>query len=62
GKIKKKYNIHMTPYERLKSLKDSHLYLREGITFEILDKIAYAESDIEAGEKMRIEKKNIFKS
>lgn len=62
GKIKKKYNIHMTPYERLKSLKDAHLYLREGITFEILDKIAYAESDIEAGEKMRIEKKNIFKS
>ncbi|HBR78915.1 MAG TPA: integrase, partial [Candidatus Moranbacteria bacterium] len=47
---------------RLKSLKDAHLYLREGITFEILDKIAYAESDIEAGEKMRIEKKNIFKS
>lgn len=62
GKIRKKYDVHMTPYERLKSLNDSGRYLKDGITFEILNEIAYAESDIEAGEKMREEKEKLFKN
>jgi transposase InsO family protein len=62
GKIKKKYNIHLTPYAKLKSLKNAEQYLKEGITFEILDEIAYAKSDIEAGEKVRKEKSKVFKT
>lgn len=61
GKIKKKYNTHYTPYEKLKSLKNAKQYLKEGIVFEKLDKIAYTKSDIDAGEEMREEKSKVFK-
>lgn len=60
GKIKKKYDIHLTPYARLRSLENAEQYLKEGITFEALDKTAYAKSDIEAGEEMRKEKMKVF--
>lgn len=62
GKIRKKYNIHQTPYERLKSLENPDQYLKPGISFEILDQLAYTESDIEAGEKMKKEKEKLFKN
>lgn len=62
GKIKKKYNIHLTPYDKLKSLKNTKQYLKKDITFEILDEIAYAKSDIEAGEEMKKEKSKIFRT
>ena len=61
-KIKKKYNIHLTPYDKLKSLKNAKRYLKEEITFEILDKMAYAKSDIEAGEEMKKEKSKVFRT
>jgi len=61
GKIKKKYDIYLTPYDRLKSLEKAESYLREDISFEGLDKIAYAESDIKFGEKMKREKDKLFK-
>lgn len=60
GKIKKKYDVHLTPYEKLKSLENAAQYLKKGITFEILDKIAYAKSDIETGEEMKKEKEKVF--
>lgn len=62
GKIKKKYNIHLTPHDKLKSLKNAKQYLKENITFEILDEIAYAKSDIEAGEEMKKEKSKVFRT
>jgi transposase InsO family protein len=61
GKVKKKYNIVMTPYEKLKSLHQATQYLRDGLTFEELDKIAYAESDNEFGKKMMDAKDELFK-
>jgi transposase InsO family protein len=61
GKIKKKYDIYLTPYDRLKSLEEAESYLREDISFEELDKIAYAESDIKFGEKIKKEKDKLFK-
>lgn len=60
GKIRKKYDLHLTPYDRLKSLENPAQYLKTGITFEELDKIAYAKSDIEAGEEMKVEKEQVF--
>lgn len=60
GKIKKNYSQSMTPYEKLKSLENSSQYLREGITFESLDKIAYEESDNDFGKKMMTAKKELF--
>jgi hypothetical protein len=60
GKIRKKYNTYLTPYEKLKSLKSPEQYLKGSITFAELDKIAYAESDIEFGEKMKEAKSRMF--
>jgi len=61
GKIKKKYPHGMTPYDKLKSLENSVGYLREEITFEGLDKIAYAESDNDFGKKMMKARNELFK-
>lgn len=47
GKIKKKYDTYMTPYEKLKSLPNAIQFLKPGITFEKLDKIANEKSDNE---------------
>jgi hypothetical protein len=50
----------MTPYERLKSLENSRQYLKGGLTFEDLNKIAYAESDNDFGRKMLKAKEELF--
>lgn len=61
GKIRKKYNEWMTPYEKLKSLPNAEQYLKPGISFDELDKIAYAESDNEFAEIMAKEKRKLFR-
>lgn len=43
----------MTPYEKLKSLENGHLYLKEGVDFERLEKQAMSSKDLEAAEKLR---------
>lgn len=58
GKEKKIYktNDYKTPYEKLKNLPKPTQYLKAGINFEELDKVAYAESDTEYAKKMEKEK------
>ena len=62
GKLKKTYPLdnYETPYDKLKRLKD--VKLKENITFDILDKIAYAKSDNEFAEEMKKEKIKLFTS
>ncbi len=50
GKQKKRYRYKhmMTPYEKLKSLPEAAQYLKPGISFEQLDRLAYGLSDNEA--------------
>lgn len=62
GKEKKIYKTddYQTPYEKLKSLSDGIQYLKSGLTFEDLDRIAYTESDTEFAEKMKKEKEKAF--
>jgi len=60
GKIQKKYETYMTPYEKLKSLPNAQQYLKAGVTFEQLDIIAYAESDNDFAEKMEKAKAKVF--
>lgn len=43
---------YATPYEKLRLLPDSHRYLKEDVSWERLDKIAYAISDTEAARRM----------
>jgi hypothetical protein len=47
GKVCKKYESYMTPYEKLKSLENAAQYLKPGVTFAELDALAYAQSDNE---------------
>ncbi len=64
GKEKKVYphSWYQTPYERLKSLTGAQKYLRKGITFDKLGKIAYAMSHTEYAEKMQKAKEKLFKN
>lgn len=62
GKEKKVYNTYQTPYERLKSLPNTQQYLKPGITFKMLDKIAYQKSDNDFAEEMQKAKDELFKN
>ena len=62
GKIKKKYDIHLTPYDKLKSIYNAKEYLKQNISFEVLDEIAYAKSDIKFAREMNKEKSKVFKN
>jgi len=53
GKIRKKYDQTFVPYENFKSLERAEQYLKEGVTFAMLDEIAYAKSDNDFAEEMQ---------
>jgi len=59
GKIKKKYRYqdYMTPYEKLRSIPNARVYLKESITFERLDKKARRYSDNEMANDNEMAKK-----
>jgi len=63
GKEIKKYpkENYQTPYEKFKSLPNAEQYLKPGITFADLDKIAMTKSDIEYAKYMQEEKCKMFK-
>jgi hypothetical protein len=60
GRVKKKYTICMTPYDRLRSLPDAEKYLKPGITFAMLETIALAKSDNQFAEEMKKAKVALF--
>jgi len=62
GKIKKVYlqKDYQTPYDKLKHLENAKQYLKEGVTFEKLDKIAYAKDDNEYAEIVQKKKEKMF--
>lgn len=62
GKEKKKYDVYLTAYEKLKLLPHAEAHLKPGVTFTQLDEIAYAFSDNEWAEKMQKAKELLFKS
>lgn len=60
GKRKKIYTECVVPYEKLRLLKNADSYLKDGIVFDILDKIAYEKSDNDYAILMQEEKKKLF--
>ncbi len=60
GKVRKVYETYMPPYEKLKSLESADQYLKDGITFEMLNKIAHEKSDNEFAALMQKEKEELF--
>jgi hypothetical protein len=62
GKEKKIYDLYEPPYEHLKKLPSAETYLRDGLSFQELDIIAYAKSDNEYAILMQKAKETLFKS
>ncbi len=64
GKVTKRYPYSnmKTPYEKLKSLPDAESYLKEGITFNLLDEKAQEMSDNEAAEKLNQARDELFRA
>ena len=62
GKIKKIYKPenYMTPYQKLKRLPNAEQYLKPGITFEMLDKIAMRRNDNEMAQIVQNERRRLF--
>src|SRR3989338_7700248 len=62
GKIKKVYDLYRIPYEALRSHLNASEFLKEGVSLEILDKIAYQKSDNECAALMQKAKIKLFKN
>jgi transposase InsO family protein len=63
GKEKKiyPYRSMMTPYEKLKSLPDAISYLKAGTSFEALDLIMLASTDLQAAKAMKKAQSELFR-
>jgi hypothetical protein len=64
GKEIKKYPYKnmMTPYDKLRSLSNAQSYLKEGITFELMDKEAYAITDNQSADQLQQARQLLFKT
>lgn len=62
GKIQKKYDCYLMPYEKFLSLENPEQYLREGIGLEMIKDMAKEKSDNEYAALMQEEKVKLFKS
>jgi len=60
GKQKKIYNKYLNPYEALRRVPHAEKYLKQGVTFTKLDKIAMQYSDNEYATIMDMEKTKLF--
>lgn len=64
GKQRKiyRYEDMMTPYDKLKSLPNAKDHLKPGISFEILDIVAFKISDNQAADKLQKARLKLFKT
>lgn len=62
GKTRKRYRFEdmATPYEKLRSLPQASTFLKPGLTFEALDRLANAVSDSEAAHHLNEARKTLF--
>ena len=56
------YENMMTPYDKLKSLPGASGYLKPGVSFEILDQLAYQISDNQAADQLQKARQKLFKT
>jgi hypothetical protein len=61
GKIKKKYENYMTPCQKLLSIPNMEVYLKDGVTKESLMREQMEFSHFEAAQKLQEEKSKLFK-
>lgn len=62
GKTQKVYkqSDYLTPYEKLKSLSSAQKYLKKGLSFKILDKIAYVKTHNQMAQIIQQERSKLF--
>jgi hypothetical protein len=60
GKIKKKYEIYLTPVEKLMSIDDFKIFLREGVTKEYLVTTQMRKTHLKSAEDLRLAKTKLF--
>ena len=63
GRRRRKYpqELVMTPYEKLRSLPGADGFLKPGITFEQLDAVAQAATDLQAAQEVQRARKALFR-
>ncbi len=64
GKQRKKYLYKnmMTPYDKLKSLTNAESYLKDGVSFNEMDKKAYAITDNQSADRLQKARRLLFKT
>jgi hypothetical protein len=64
GKEKKKYKYEdmMTPYDKFKSLENAEQYLKNDVSFKILDDFANKMTDNQAAQHLQTERSKLFKT
>jgi len=62
GKQQKRYyqKDMMTPFDKLKSLPDAQRYLKPGISFDMLEKLATKQSDLDAWKQLQKARSKLF--
>jgi len=61
GKEKKVYEVYVTPFERLKSLPRAQRFLKRGVSFRALNRLARAESDTQFACRMQTAKQDLLR-
>ncbi len=63
GKVRRTYRAQdvRTPLEKLKSLPDAASFLKEGTTFDALDRAAAAQSDLQAAKTLNRARNALFR-
>lgn len=62
GKIVKKYDVYMTPFEKLKMILNVQQYLKADVTIQGLETIMRKESDNSCAEKLQIAKRKLLET
>jgi len=62
GKINKKYDTYLTPFEKFRTLANPEQFLKEGVTLDQLKQIARSYSDTEYAKLMQQKKARLFRS
>ena len=62
GKIKKKYETYLTPFEKFHSLSKPEQFLKNGVTMETLKEVEEQRSDTEYAKLVQEKKIKLFRS
>ncbi len=60
--VRKVLGYRHIPHEKLKSMINSEKYLKDGVTFEIIDKVAFAMTDNQSADRLQQARQSLFKT